>query len=550
MIKFEKIKFKNILHFGNNITEFNIPNGITRIFGANGAGKSSIIDILNFALFGKPYRKIKLDQLINNINNKDLLVELYFTIKSDNYKIIRGIKPNIFEIYKNDSLISLSSHNKDYQNYLETKILYFDEELFNQTVIKSLTKNISFINLSKNDKKEIIEKIFDMNVFSIMKDKVTEKLYTFKMDISNIQSEISNFKILIEQEEKHISEIQKLKKNNLEIKMGILEEKIVKVQEKLKDIQDNKPKFNKIEHSLSTKSGEFDILNKEINDLEFQIKMFQEKENTINKICIDCDKKDKILKDFNKKETQELLQSKKEIAHKLKSDIEILKKNYNILLNFINDEPELIKLQEKFLDEKLHFFDNITDEIQEDRTKLEEYKNNLIKSNETYNSLNEKYEVYNIIKDLLNKDIIKNSILNEYLPIINKILKDYLDKFQLPIDLKFENNFELVSSDKFYYNLSYYNLSEGEKKKVDLSIMFTFLDFLNIKNKYSECNLLFLDEVTSGLDSDGRFVLFEILRMKSEKVKIIVIDHTDNSDFYDNMFKIEKSSKFSEIIVQ
>ena len=550
MIKFEKIKFKNILHFGNNITEFNIPNGITRIFGANGAGKSSIIDIINFALFGKPYRKIKLDQLINNINNKDLLVELYFTIKSDNYKIIRGIKPNIFEIYKNDSLISLSSHNKDYQNYLETKILYFDEELFNQTVIKSLTKNISFINLSKNDKKEIIEKIFDMNVFSIMKDKVTEKLYSFKMDISNIQSEISNFKILIEQEEKHISEIQKLKKNNLEIKMGILEEKIVKVQEKLKEIQDNKPKFNKIENSLSTKSGEFDILSKEINDLEFQIKMFQEKENTINKICIDCDKKDKILKDFNKKETQELLQSKKEIAHKLKSDIEILKKNYNILLNFINDEPELIKLQEKFLDEKLHFFDNITDEIQEDRTKLEEYKNNLIKSNETYNSLNEKYEVYNIIKDLLNKDIIKNSILNEYLPIINKILKDYLDKFQLPIDLKFENNFELVSSDKFYYNLSYYNLSEGEKKKVDLSIMFTFLDFLNIKNKYSECNLLFLDEVTSGLDSDGRFVLFEILRMKSEKVKIIVIDHTDNSDFYDNMFKIEKSSKFSEIIVQ
>ena len=568
MIYLENLKFKNFLSYSNTLTEYKFNQGITRLNGLNGQGKSVLLDVINYAFFGKPYRKVKINQLINSINNKDLYVELVFRDEKDNsYKIVRGIKPNIFEIYKNDVIIPVLSHNKSYQQMLEEDIIYIDENIFNQIVAKSLTKNISFLSLSKYDKRKIIESILNIEIFSYMKIHCKNIQNDIIDKNKSITSDINNYKLLISQELSNIenlrniqkqieqnrkkqddeidSEIENIKKINEQIEIGfqkINEYKILK-----EELTKNKELIDK----------ELKTIKKEYKELEITIKVSEERLSIFKEKCLGCVKLNDIEKHENIQENKDMLDSlvKKyeELTNKNKVFVETEIKYDKILNNESKlqyqkekNQQDLIKLQSK----KNH--NNEDNVIFIDESNLKKYKEILSNREKESNQIQKIKSHYEIVYNLLNDDGIKTFVINKYLPYINKLLNTYLLKFSADILFYFDSEFNEIVASKNKENFSYYSFSEGQKRRIDLAILFTFMEFCKIKNKKSQMNILILDEVTAGLDSVGENALYDILRemVAKDKIEVITITHSAviDSDKVDRAFRIVQEKGFSKMI--
>jgi len=565
MIKFEKIRFKNILSFGNKFTEINLnTTEIILISGVNGSGKSSIAtDVLYFAISGKPYRNIKLNNLINSVNKKNLLVELYFSKNGKQYKVIRGLNPKVFKIYENDKLIEESSTLADYQTVLE-QILGFTAKAFKQSFIMSSRYYKPFLELSKSERQEFIENIFDINVFKYMKNLANEKKLTLKRKTEDTE-------LKLEYTKKKKKEIQQL----IEKQKQQYDEFITKKEEEWAELEKDIQKIENIQKTKMVVLKEYEKrleeLNKQKNDLSETVNLEQEIQKKIqkaykgveffekNNICPMC--KQEIQKSLKKQKIQQfqekitkLLEQAEEI-HKAKRKYEYVLadiEEVNRKISKLNDE--MIK-QNAEIQHKKKQIKRIEKEIKELIELKGKKTENLHKVEEEIQKLQEKlskqkrfFTLYeDIVKDLSEKGI-KQYIIQKYIGYLNGFINKYLEIFGSDYRVKFDEAFNIEIFGRNSSQYEYGNLSSGEKQRLDMSLLFAFLELSRVKNSITS-NLLILDEIMdNSLDTEGVQAMFKILNILKDKgYTIFVVSHRQEfNELYDKVIKVEKKI-FSEI---
>ena len=569
MVFFEKIRWKNILSTGNTFTEIDLCRSTnTLIVGQNGAGKSTILDALCFGLFGKPFRKINKPNLLNSINQSHGLVEVEFSVNQKKYKIIRGIKPNVFEIYCNNELVNQNSSNKDYQELLEKNILKMNFKSFTQVVILGSASFVPFMQLSAADRRNIIEELLDIQIFSSMNKLVKEKLDDIKdkskdnkyaMDLTSEKIKLQ--KQNIEEHRKHNDE--EIEKKEKEIEISQSQE--VKLQNDIQLIQTHIGVLSKkIDDEASIRAKNKKIVQMEskmesaISKIVKDISFLQD-----NEVCHTCNQP--IDKKFAEERVSERQTKKDEIQSGLEKLSAEMEKN-NTRLDVINEVNKnivkhmnavtehnatiraintyIIKLQ-KEISSLLERKGNIIDE-NEKLSELKDELKELIKKHEEY--INDK-QYYEYAASLLKDTGIKTKIIKQYLPIMNKLINKYLAALDFFVNFEINENFEETIRSRHRDEFSYANFSEGEKQKIDLALLFTWRQIAKLKNS-ANTNLLILDEVfDSSLDASSVELLMNLINEFSTDTNVFVISHKGDQlfDKFRSVIKFQKKGNFSVI---
>ena len=542
---------------------------MTCVSGANGSGKSTFLDALTFVLFGKAFRNINKPQLVNSIIRKDLVVELEFSIHDNNYKIIRGIKPTVFEVYVNDDLLNQSSEMKDYQEILEKSILKFNYKSFCQVVILGSASFVPFMQLPAAQRRSIIEDLLDLQIFTTMnvllKDKVQDN-NDLIIDNKNKQA-IVEAKIKMSNE--HLKEIQF---NN---EMYIREKNVALLDLKDKRVRSTGLKLH-YNDEISIKSNALQALGN-IDSLSFRLESMRElrtkmelkvaslskdvKFFTDNDSCPTC--KQKISSEFS----CEIVEHRKGEISTVEDGLESLAEKYqkinNELVVLLDIDKECDALRSKVHEESLVIrmlddrITSIEDEIANISNKTKEIsgvrvaeleKELLVISNE-YNILQEDRQVLSAASILLKDGGIKTRIVNQYIPIINKMINKYLSEFDLFVEFNLDEQFNEIIRSRHRDEFSYSSFSEGEKQKIDLSILFAWRSIARFRNSLNT-NLLILDEVfDSSLDGDSAEDLLKILTSVSEQSNVFVISHRESlHERFENSIKFVKTKSFSRIV--
>ena len=565
MIEFKKIIWKNLLSYGNNNNEFNFEDGVFRISATNGSGKSSIIEALNYALFGKPYRKIKLSQLINSKNKKGLETYLYFKKQDDEYRIERGMKPELFKIYKNNELIPVSSSKKGYQEILVEDILGFNENLFNQIMVKSLTKNVSFMDLPKGEKRAIIENLLDIELFTLINKNIKKSIDATEVSLKDCKKDIETTTLLIEQEQANLEKLiqlqKKLKEESDEMiqsytkEIDDMDEINAKYEKGLEIIKKKKPVKDSKRKEYQTLYNAKQEAQQKITEATTTINLNEKKIKFLSDTCGTCPKIKELQKADNIEECHSILEQSKIVVtdcikqmslieNEIKKLDEVLNKESSIITSLSSNKDRKTKLlnQIKLIKEKV---------VTVDESKLLEYNENKKNHTDNYKSLSSDKLHLTTLKALFSDDGIKTLIIKKYLPSINKLLNTYLTKFNANMLFSFDNEFNEVILSKNQENYSYHNFSEGEKKRIDLAVLFAFIKFAMYKNKKSNTNLIIFDEILSGLDVFGVNALFDILKDHKDYQNkcILTINHNTDieNEYFDKTYEIFKEKGFSRI---
>lgn len=570
MLKFLKIKYKNFLSSGNYWTEINFTkNSSTLIIGKNGAGKSTFLDALTFVLFNKPFRKINKGQLVNTMNEKSCVVEIDFEIGKDSWKIIRGIKPTIFEIYKNDSILDQSSASNDQQKWLEQNILKLNYKSFTQIVVLGSSNFVPFMQLSSQNRREVVEDLLDIKVFSSMNDIAKVNIKTLRDDVKELQYKKENCKDKIDNQEKFISEIEK--RNNEDIKSK--ESKLIGLEKAKKEFLDTNDKIlsecEKLQDELSKVSTSTSKL-KKLDSIK--IKLIQ-KVSTItdeydffqdNRVCPTCTQS--IEEEFRLNKIADIQNKKTELdsaCEELEKAIEDEQQNEN---KFLAISKEITKLNNEInsnnvkVTELQNQYRDLQQEIQklvsrskDTNTEYEKLANLKKSLDEILTSISTKKEEllnYEFIHLLLKDDGAKTKIIKKYLPLINQNLNKYLELMEFPVNFTLDEEFNEKALNPIYEDFSYSSFSEGEKMRIDLSILFTWREIAKIKNSINT-NLLILDEVfDSSLDDFGTDNFSKIIKYVISKSNVFVISHKTDEllDKFDSVIKFEKQKGFSMMI--
>lgn len=570
MILFKKVRFKNFGSFGNTFTELELdkkPN--TLVCGSNGNGKSfALLDSITFALFGKPFRNINIPQLVNTINKKDCLVELELEINKVPYIIRRGLSPKIFEIYENGNLINQSSKTKDYQEHLEENILHMTYKSFTQVVILGKASFVPFMQLTAADRRAVIENILDIGVFSEMNVVLKEKISQMKIRHQTLENKIE---VLKEKERLTLNYINNIKKKNDEMKDDI-EEKIKtcnanvwtthadkeKVKKELEDTQSDWIDSNTIQKQLNKIHAEEAEIRSDIKRLESEMRFFQE-----NHVCNTC-----------RQEISE--ETKHECSTNNSAKIEDLKKELNEIQEKVNQKTkELDAAKEKeskirTLELKIATLDSRYEGLLAEQKELhkkvnnppkddsEEEKKNLEKVVAEKNKLSgeikriiEDGQYYEVIGGLLKDSGIKSKIIKHYLPIINKLINKYLSAMDFFVKFNLDEEFKESIKSRHRDDFSYESFSEGEKMRIDLSLLLCWREIARTKNSVS-CNLLILDEVfDSSLDTGGTEEFMKLLKSLGSNSNIFIISHKTDQliDKFPNILTFEKKNNFSKMTV-
>lgn len=569
MIEFKTLRWMNLLSTGNAFTEVSLnAHKSTLIVGQNGAGKSTILDALSFVLYGKPFRKINKPQLINTINGKNCVVEVEFDVGKKKYKVIRGIKPNIFEIYHNGELINQSADVKDYQDMLEKTILKLNHKSFNQIVILGSASFVPFMQLPAAHRREIIEDLLDIQIFSVMNSLLKDKAAFNRTSITDNKYKLEMVIDKIDIHKKHL-EAQKVDNTQL---IAERQAKITKLTNDVATIKNNVAALNaEIEElrtklinkdKLSAKQSKLQTLQRQIGDrikkTEKEIGFFTEHDT-----CPTCNQdisqefKDSVIGDRTKQQAQlvdglnklqeELgivIESMQEFAEINDSIVE-LNKNIAVSKNnarFSNETIEELQIEVTALQEKTMNIENNSVEI---KTLLEDQKELGLAKVE----LEEQKSVYDVASILLKDSGIKTKIIKQYIPVINKLINKYLASMDFFVNFELDENFEETIKSRFRDEFSYASFSEGEKARLDLALLFTWRSIAKLRNSAST-NLLILDEVFDGsLDNTGNDELLSILQALTQGNNVFVISHKTDAylDKFDRVIKFEKHKNFSRI---
>jgi len=569
MITFQKVRWRNFLSTGNAFTEINFtksPN--TLIIGNNGAGKSTILDALCFGLFGKPFRKINKPQLLNSINAKDCEVEIEFSIGQKNYKIIRGIKPNIFEIYCNDVLMNQDAASKDYQDILERSILKLNYKSFTQVVILGSASFVPFMQLSPADRRTIIEDLLDIGIFSSMNGLVKTKMSEIKDATTKtkyemeLASERINFQKQSIEEHKTRND-EEIEKKNQEIKQSIdqsftlqkdielIQKHIDVLQSKISDkllVEKKSKKLLQLESKIETN----------IKKNEKDIAFYEEHEN-----CPTC--KQTIADDFREGQVNERKskvntqrEGLEEIATQIAQANQRIEEIIKITNHITEHNNEIVKHNSTV--SSIHrYIDKLNKEIQD----LSQHKESLESENAKLKELKEQLSVllakqeelatekqyYEFAGNLLKDTGIKTKIIKQYLPIMNKLINKYLTAMDFFVNFNINESFEETIKSRHRDEFSYANFSEGEKMRIDLALLFTWRQIAKLKNS-TNTNLLILDEVfDSSLDGVGTEEFLKLIHEMGTDTNVFVISHKGDQlfDKFRSIIRFEKKNNFSQV---
>ena len=571
MIHFESIRWRNFLSTGNAYTTINLnTNRSTLIVGENGAGKSTLLDALCFVLYGKPYRKINKPQLINSINGKGLEVEIDFSIGKRQYKIRRGMKPAIFEIYQDGKPINQDAEARDYQEMLERSILKLSFKSFSQIVILGSASFVPFMQLSAANRRDVIEDLLDIQIFSTMNTLLKSKISDNKEKLSQIEYEIKSVDDRIELYKEHI---QSLKVSNDQI--------IRQKDEKIKTLlQQNETDLNsvrlcneKLNELLKQVAGE-SRLQKKLSNIKKVYNQLDNKHHRItndilffkeNDSCPTCRQHidDTHKTEFISKNTNTLseIDKGKETLDKEIEDIET-KLDTIIVINKQNEElnRKIHTLGVEILTRK-RFIEDIRNEIDQIRQSTVLIDDN----NEKLKALEQEQKDVAVRKETLAKDRhildvgymllkdsgIKTKIIKQYVPVMNKLINKYLASMDFFVNFELNENFEETIKSRFRDEFSYESFSEGEKSRIDLALLFTWRAVSKLRNSAST-NLLILDEVFDGsLDGQGSDELMKILNTVTNDTNVFVISHKTDQfvEKFSNIIRFQKVKNFSQVVV-
>ena len=564
MIIFKTIKYKNFLSSGNSFTEINLNKyKSTLVVGHNGAGKSTMLDALSFSLFGKPHRKIMKSQLVNSINQKQCVVEVEFYIGKAYFKIIRGIKPTIFEIWKDGTMINQSSHANEYQKILEQNILKLNHKSFHQVVVLGSSSFIPFMQLNAGHRRDVIEDLLDINIFSKMNVILREKNSVLKDKLATINKDIEINSTKIEQQTKYIRDIAALTEENkkkYQKQVKTAEEKILKLQnensELSRELEDNDTdnEYKKLQDKKNNIISQTAEVKQQMKTVAKR-GMFLEQNDT----CPTCEQ------DITNKDI--LLNRIKNEAYQLQSTLNMITGTEDQLQNEINDleqvmnnirektstinanNREITSLNQSNADLKKYLEEEVTADLSQARTDLDSMKD--LKENffEEKLKVNEQFGYNTVIAEMLKDTGIKTKIIKQYLPAINKLVNQYLQVLDFFVHFNLDENFNETIRSRHRDDFTYDSFSEGEKQRIDLSLLFTWRQIAKMKNSVAT-NLLILDETfDSSLDHDGIENLLKILYTLDADTNTFIISH--KGDILDNKFetKLEfiKEKNFSKI---
>jgi len=566
MLVFHKIKWKNFLSTGNQWTEVDFEKHNTNlIIGTNGAGKSTILDALTFVLFNKPFRKINKPQLVNTVNEKDCVVEIEFSINSREYLVRRGIKPNIFDIEVNGSPLHKEADDRANQRILEENILKVNYKSFTQIVILGSSTFVPFMQLTTANRREVIEDLLDIRIFSAMNNLIKDRIRTQKDQIKSLELRKENIKEKMKMQQNFIEELEnrgnanintnkrKISDLDTEIEHYIsenakTEEQVfayTKEQEEVIGADDKLVKLNNLKGKLSQKVS---VITKEH-------KFFSE--NTVCPTCTqtieDEFRLNRIADAQNKaKELQKGFQELEETI-KLEQERErqflVLSKEITKLNHEISQNNTRISLNQRQIRDLEHEIQTITEQLENRNTeheKLEEFKENLQKTFEDLSKKKEEIVYYDFAYSLLKDDGVKTKIIKKYLPFINQQVNRYLQMMDFYINFELDSEFNERVKSPIHEDFSYSSFSEGEKARIDLSLLFSWREVARVKNSVN-CNILLFDEVfDSSLDGFGADEFLKIIKYVVKDTNVFVISHkTDLQDKFDATIKFEKKNGFS-----
>ena len=563
MIKLKVVRWKNFLATGNQFLEVKLDKEpMTLIVGKNGAGKSTLIDAITFSLFGKPFKKINKGQLLNSVNEKDLVTEIEFSIGKTEWKIRRGIKPAIFEIFSNGNIINQDAKSTDYQKYLEDKVLKLNFKSFSQIVVLGSASFVPFMQLSANDRRVIIEDILDIGIFSIMKNLLKDRSSILKEEFGEVEYEIKLIQEKISLHEKHIEELKSKSDTKRKSDLDKVEEtqrEIAKLNEEIDEHQELVVTLMKsIEDSTTAykKNTELDKYKSQINKNLKKLnkdKKFYEK----NQICPTCQQD--ILEDFKKHKCDDLSDDIEEMEDglsKLESEIENVcnrleeistcNKNIQAEENEIRTKNGYIKSHNKFithLNGELNKKDEVVDENKQAflTKELDESKKNRMQYIEQ-----KKY--YDILGVILNDKGIKTRIIRKYLPLINNHVNMYLKDMDFFVNFQLDENFQETIKSRHRDDFSYYSFSEGEKKRIDIALLLTWRYIATMRNSVN-VNLLILDEVfDASLDQSGVDDLMKLFHLLNN-TNLFIISHKLDvlDDKFPSKITVEKIKNFTSM---
>ena len=550
MIVFEKIRWKNFLSTGNSFTEVNITDAQSHlVVGPNGAGKATMLDALCFVLFNKPFRKISKSQLINSINERETAVEIEFRIGGTNYHVIRGIKPNVFEIHRNGKLLDQDAAQKDTQKYLEQSILKFNFKSFTQVVILGSSTFVPFMQLGASVRREVIEDLLDIQIFSRMNNILKDRLKDARDTLKDCDHQVAMAERNVQSQQKTIS--------NMEL-----------LSEKHKDKM--KKRIGEIDARMEENHDEVDELTKKISRMEDIQKEYDEMRDMRVKIQGNLDKADRDLKFYW--ENDECPTCNQVVADKT-AMIEGAQGRQKRFIEGLNIITDSLNRGNKQIKELRGYADKINANNHEFRS-LQNEMNQLLKdvNSETPNIDAEKeilkrYEDENlaisnhcaevrkdndnlkVVGTLLKDSGIKSKIISKFVPIINKSINKYLQRMDTFFNFTLDDEFNEVIKSRYRDDFSYASFSEGEKQKIDLSLLFTWRDIANLKNS-AATNLLILDEVfDSSLDDQATDELLKILRGLGDNVNLFVISHKGELllDKFEKTLRFSKANDFSKL---
>jgi DNA repair exonuclease SbcCD ATPase subunit len=566
MIIFEKLRWKNLLSSGNTFTEIDLNSHThSLVIGENGAGKSTMLDALLFVLYGKPFRKINKPQLVNAINGRDLLVECSFKIGEKQYLVRRGIKPNIFEIFVNDTLINLESSTVDYQEYFEKNILKINFKSFSQIVVLGSASFVPFMQLTASNRREVVEDLLDIQIFSVMNGLLKEKINANQDKLQETQYQISNIEDKIELEKKHIKEIE----DNTQDYINEKNSQIADYENKIFNIDSVLETINKEAKALLSTIDDKDAVlekQKKLSSLHDQLISKKEKNQEDidffynNHVCPSCSQgiennhKDSIIEERKSKLTK-IEEAISEVKIKIKEadkrikDIEKISKK----VDGKRTEYSSNKAQRKIW---VDVINNLKKEVaskekQDTRNdnRLKELGNELVNKGNYKKELLEDKTLLNIASVMMKDTGIKTQIISQYVPVINQLINKYLAEMDFFVNFELNESFEETIKSRFRDEFSYASFSEGEKSRLDLALLFTWRAIAKLRNSAST-NLLILDEVFDGsLDNEGSEKLLNIIKTLTNNNNVFIISHKTDAylDKFDRVIMFKKVKNFSQM---
>ena len=565
MITFKKLTWKNFLSTGNTETTIYLDqDSSTLVVGANGAGKSTMLDALSYALFGKPHRSINKPQLVNSINNKNCLVTVDFSVGNIEYKIIRGMKPNIFEVYRNGKLLDQESHSRDYQKIIEQNILKLNHKSFHQVVVLGSSNFIPFMQLPSHQRRNVIEDLLDIGIFTKMNGVLKDKVSLLRSQMTDTDHQLELLKETIRLQNNHIADLKRIdtsqeSKRKKEIKR--IEDEILEVSSSNTTLQeeydntylDVKSKMDNAHNEIQNHNFAEQSLDTDVRKIVKEAKFYE-----VNNVCPTCSQ-DISLYLKNEKIAEAKVNAKSIQAQIDKSinerrEVESLHNEYReqwVHLNEVQSSINTNNVKVTGLKDKIKSLEKVV-EVQDTTAAEEKLETDRTTREELTTKRSEQSKVssyLDAISELLRDTGIKTKVIRQYLPVMNKLINQYLQILDFFVLFHLDDSFNETIKSRHRDEFTYASFSEGEKQRIDLSLLFAWRQIARMKNS-ANTNLLILDETfDSSMDADGVDNLLKILYTLGKETNVFIISH--KQDLLEGKFpkklEFEKTNNFSRL---